>query len=153
MTTRRQFLVAAMAAVPAAAYMTLPARAAQSDIFANDGVAINGYDPVAYFTEMKPVEGDSAHSTMWKGAEWRFASAENKATFEAAPDQYAPQFGGYCAYAVSQGYTAPTVPEAWTVHDGKLYLNFSLRARDLWSKDIPGNIKAGEANWPAVLTQ
>lgn len=150
MTSRRNFLIAA-SALPLAAVFGLPAQAAQPPVFATGGVAINGYDPVAYFTQSAPVAGQSAHSLNWNGAEWRFASAENKAMFEADPETYAPQFGGYCAYAVSKGYTATTAPEAWTVHDGKLYLNFSLRARDLWSQDIPGNIAKGNANWPDVL--
>lgn len=153
MPTRRQFLSLAAAIAPAAALFGMPAFARQPDTFATEGVAINGYDPVAYFTDKKPVTGDATHSATWNGAEWRFASAANKAAFEAAPEDYAPQFGGYCAYAVSKGYTAPTDPYAWTVHDGKLYLNFSLRARELWSEDIPGNIAKGRANWPDVLNQ
>ncbi len=152
MTTRRTFLLSATA-MPIAALLGVPAFAAQPQVFATDGVAINGYDPVAYFTEMKPVKGDPAHVVNWNGADWHFASAVSKAAFEAAPEGFSPQFGGYCAYAVSKGYTATTEPDAWTVHDGKLYLNFSLRARELWSQDIPGNIKLGEANWPAVLDQ
>ena len=80
-----------------------------------------------------------------------FASAVNRDMFAAEPDQYAPQFGGYCAYAASKGHIAPTVPEAWTIFDGMLYLNFSPRVRELWSKDFPGNIAKGEANWPGIL--
>jgi len=151
MPNRRQFLTATVAAIPAASLFGLPAFAAQPEVYAENGVAIDGTDAVTYFTEGKPVAGTAEHSVSWNGAEWRFSSAENKAAFEAAPQDYAPQFGGYCAYAVSKGYTAPTVPEAWTIHDGKLYLNFSLRARELWSEDIPGNIQKGEANWPDVL--
>jgi len=150
MTTRRQFLTVT-AALPVAALVGVPAFAAQPKVFATDGVAINGYDPVAYFTQSKPVKGKAAYSVTWNGADWHFSSAETQAAFEASPETYAPQFGGYCAYAVSKGYTATTIPEAWTVYDDKLYLNFSLRARELWSEDIPGNIKAGNANWPAVL--
>lgn len=152
MPSRRHFLAAATA-LPALAFLAHPSFAAQPEVFATDSVAINGFDPVAYFTEEKPVKGDASHSAEFNGAKWYFSSAENKAAFEAAPADYAPQFGGYCAYAVSRGYTAPTDPEAWSVHEGKLYLNFSLRARELWSQDIPGNIAKGEANWPAVLEQ
>lgn len=152
MPTRRHLLAAA-AALPAVAFFSGTSHAAEPEIFAREGVAINGFDPVAYFTEGAPVKGGVGHSTEHMGATWYFSSAGNKAAFEAAPARYAPQFGGYCAYAVSRGYTAPTDPDAWTVHDGKLYLNFSLRARDLWSEDIPGNIARGEANWPAVLEQ
>ena len=115
------------------------------------GVAIDGYDPVAYFTEGRPVEGDSAHTHSWQGATWRFASAEHRDRFAADPDRYAPQYGGYCAWAVSQGYTAGGDPEAWTLHEGKLYLNYSKSVRANWAQDIPGNVVAGDRNWPRLL--
>ena len=115
------------------------------------GQAIRGYDPVAYFKEGKPVEGKSAFKTDWKGASWRFSSQENLDLFKAAPDSYAPQYGGYCAWAVSRGYTAKIDPEAWTIHDGKLYLNYNEGIRDQWSQDIPANIQKAEANWPGLL--
>lgn len=152
MLTRRSLLATA-ATLPVAALLAGPAIAAQPEVFATGDVAINGYDPVAYFTDAKPVLGNAALSSVYNGATWHFASADNKASFDAEPARFAPQFGGYCAYAVSKGYTAPTDPNAWSVHDGKLYLNYSLRARDLWSQDIPGNITKGNANWPAVLNQ
>jgi YHS domain-containing protein len=114
-------------------------------------IAINAHDPVAYFTESRPVRGDAAHAVDWNGATWYFANAENAATFSANPDAYAPVFGGYCAYAASRGYLADTRPEAWTVYDGKLYLNANLRARELWLRDVPGNIAAGLSNWPGIL--
>ena len=115
------------------------------------GQAIRGYDAVAYFKEGKPVEGKSTFQTDWMGASWRFISQANLDLFKAAPDSYAPQFGGYCAYAVSRDYTASTDPEAWTIHDGKLYLNYSKSVRDQWSQDIPTNIQKAEANWPELL--
>ncbi len=105
------------------------------------GQAIRGYDAVAYFQEGKPVEGKSAFQTDWMGASWRFISQANLDLFKAAPDSYAPQYGGYCAFAVSRGYTASTDPEAWTIHDRKLYLNYSKGVRDQWSQDIPTNIQ------------
>jgi YHS domain-containing protein len=114
------------------------------------GTAVEGYDVVAYFTESKPVEGSDEYSVEWKGATWRFASAENKALFEAEPEKYAPQYGGYCAWAVSQGYTASTVPEAWSIVDGKLYLNYSKGVQSTWEQDIPGNIKLADTNWPGI---
>ena len=129
-----------------------PAQAAEDPVFKTFlGTAINGYDPVAYFTEGKPVEGSSDHAYDWNGAEWHFASAENLETFKADPEKYAPQYGGYCAYAVSKGATAPTDPEAWTIHEGRLYLNFSLEVRGIWKEDIPGNVAKADANWPGVL--
>ena len=117
------------------------------------GLAIGGYDPVAYFTQGKPVKGKSAHKVMWKGAVWTFASAAHREAFEADPRRYAPQFGGYCAYAVSRGYTAKTDPKAWKVHEGRLYLNYSTQVRTLWSRDIPGNIALARGNWPGVLSK
>ena len=115
------------------------------------GGAIRGYDPVAYHTEGKPVAGKRAHRVEWKGATWSFASAGNKALFEGDPEKYAPRYGGYCAWAVSQGYTASIDPDAWSIVDGKLYLNYSLGVRDQWSGDIPGNIAKGDVNWPKLL--
>lgn len=115
------------------------------------GVAVGGYDPVTYFTDGKPVKGSKDLTTEYKGATWRFASAANRDAFQADPAKYAPQYGGYCAYAVSKGSTAKGDPQAWTVHGGKLYLNFDKRVRATWAKDIPGNVKKADANWPAVL--
>ncbi len=154
MLTRRHLLTAALAAPAAAGLgLALPTRlrAEEPRIFAVDGIAIRGADPVGYFTAAQPVAGEGGHALMWKGATWLFADAAALAAFEADPYSYAPAFGGYCAYAASQGYLAPSVPEAWTVHEGRLYLNASLRARELWLQDIPGNIAKGEANWPAIL--
>jgi YHS domain-containing protein len=113
-------------------------------------VAIEGTDPVAYFTEGKPVEGSSELEHEWMGATWRFASAENRDLFAADPEKYAPQYGGYCAWAVSQGYTAKIDPEAWTIVDDRLYLNYSKDVRTQWSQDVPGNITKGDANWPKI---
>ncbi|MEL7300202.1 MAG: YHS domain-containing (seleno)protein [Pseudomonadota bacterium] len=151
MITRRTFL-AASAAAPLALSLATPAMAEEPPVFAEGGVAINGYDPVAYFTEEKPVEGSTEFSAEHMGATFHFASAENRDLFAADPDAFAPQYGGYCAYAVSRGYTASTSPNAWTVHDGKLYLNFNRAVRTLWSRDIPGNIAEGDRNWPSVLS-
>ena len=115
------------------------------------GAAIDGTDPVAYFTEGKPVEGSSEFTHEWNGAKWRFASAANRDAFIADPAKYAPQYGGYCAWAVSQGYTAPTDPEAWKIVDGKLYLNYNKSVQAQWEGDVEGNIRAADNNWPKVL--
>lgn len=129
-----------------------PAQAAEDPVYQSFlGTAINGYDPVAYFTDGKPVEGSSDHAYDWNGAEWHFASAENLETFKAAPEKYAPQYGGYCAYAVSEGYTAKTDPHAWRVVDGKLYLNYNKDVQSKWLQDIPGRIAKADQNWPKVL--
>jgi YHS domain-containing protein len=114
------------------------------------GTAIEGYDPVAYFEEGKPVEGDSDHAYEWMGATWYFASAENRDRFAADPEKYAPQYGGYCAWAVANGYTAKIDPQAWAVVDDKLYLNYSLDVQQQWRQDVPGNISKADANWPGI---
>lgn len=153
MPSRRLFLSSAFG-LPAAAVLASfprPAMAAEPETFAEGGIAIRGADPVAYFTQSAPVIGSADHALMWKDATWQFDSAANMAAFEADPMRYAPAFGGYCAFAASRGYLAPTVPEAWTVYDGRLYLNANLRARELWLQDVPGNIAKGEANWPGIL--
>lgn len=150
MITRRTFL-AASAAAPFVATFATPALAAEPPVFAEGGIAIKGTDPVAYFTEGQPVAGSSDFSAEHDGATWYFASAANRDAFIADPGAYAPQYGGYCAYAVSQGYTASISPNAWTIHEGKLYLNFNRAVRAIWSRDIPGRIEAGDANWPSVL--
>jgi len=114
-------------------------------------LAVSGYDPVAYFTDGKPVEGRDDHELEWNGATWRFSSAENLNSFKSGPEAYAPQYGGYCAWAVSQGYTASSDPQAWRIADGKLYLNYSKGVQKTWARDVPGNIAKADANWPKVL--
>lgn len=151
MISRRSFL-AASTALPLAAALATPARAAEPPIFAQGGVAVKGTDVVAYFTEGAQRHGSAEFATEYMGATWHFASAENRDAFAADPEAYAPQYGGYCAYAVSQGYTASISPNAWSVHEGKLYLNFNRAVRALWSRDIPGRIAAADANWPDVLS-
>ena len=105
---------------------------------------------MAYFTMSKPLQGSADHAFNWNGVTWHFASGENRQMFERDPEKYAPQYSGHCAYAMSKGYIAPTVPEAWTIYEDRLYLNFSLRARELWLQDVPGNIALGDANWPKL---
>ena len=144
-------LIASAIAVPVAATLSRPAMAAKPPVFATDGIAINGFDPVAYFTDGAPVKGNPDISADWEGAKLLFASEDNKAMFEADREKYAPRYGGYCAYAVSKGATAPTDPDAWTVHEDRLYLNFSVDVRSIWKEDIPGNIARADANWPGVL--
>lgn len=114
------------------------------------GVAAGGYDVVAYFAG-KAVEGSRAFASEYKGATYRFASAANRDAFAANPAKYAPQYGGYCAWAVANGYTAKGDPEAWSVEGGKLYLNYSKSVRSDWLKDVAGNVSRGDANWPKVL--
>lgn len=114
------------------------------------GLAVDGYDAVAYFTTGTPTKGSSDITTSWGGATWRFATDANRTAFLADPAHYAPQYGGYCAWAVSQGYTADADPEAWKIVEGKLYLNYSKKVQATWEQDIPGNINKADANWPKV---
>ncbi len=116
-------------------------------------VAIKGYDPVAYFTVGSPTKGIDRFAHRWSDATWYFASAKNKALFVRSPEKYAPQFGGYCAWAVSHGYTADVDPEAFRIVDGKLYLIYSTAVERRWEQDIPGNIARAQGNWPAVLNK
>jgi len=139
--------LAATLLLSAAAF--IPSRAAEP-VFNTDGVAIEGTDPVAYFTEGKPVAGSPDITFDHAGVTWRFASTANRDAFAADPARYAPQYGGYCAWAVSQGYTAPTVAEAWHIEDGKLYLNYSKSVQRQWAEDIPGNIGKADTNWPGL---
>ena len=118
---------------------------------ASGKLAVKGADVVAYFTERRAVIGKAAYSTTWRGATWRFSSTENLAKFKADPAKYAPQYGGYCAYAVSEGYTAKIEPEAWSIVDGKLYLNYSLGVRSLWKRNKQERIRKANTNWPGVL--
>jgi len=114
------------------------------------GVAIDGYDPVAYFTDGKPVEGTSDITADWQDATWRFASTDHRALFVANPEKYAPAYGGYCAWAVSQGYTASIDPTAWRIVDGRLYLNYSQSVQQQWAEDVPGNIQKADGNWVEI---
>jgi YHS domain-containing protein len=145
--TRRALVAATLALIP------LAAQAKSAEVYTGilSSVAAGGYDPVAYFTEGKPVAGKSDITHQWKGATWRFASEKNRDLFKAKPEAYAPQYGGYCAWAVSQGYTAKGDPNYWKVVDGKLYLNYDASVQKNWEKDIPGHIGNANRNWPKVL--
>ena len=117
-----------------------------------DGLAMRGYDPVAFFTDGKPTKGSPEHRLQWNGATWQFASAQSLEAFRSAPERYAPQFGGYCAWAVSQHYLAPGDPNFWKIVDGRLYLNANVRAKQLWEGEQAEAIARGHANWPSVLS-
>ena len=113
--------------------------------------AIRGYDPVAYFVENKPVKGSDEYILEHKGAKWMFSSQENLDAFQEDPDKYAPQYGGYCAYAIARGTTASSKPEYFTIADGKLYLNYSKSVYKRWNKKKKGYIEDANQNWPEVL--
>jgi YHS domain-containing protein len=156
----RTHLVAAAAAlaVLSGLYMVQPAPAAATPAVYTSGKAdfgadlgAGGYDTVAYQSDSaaKPGKKDFVHQ--WNGATWQFSSAENLEKFKANPAGFAPQYGGYCAYAVSQGGTAPGDPKLWAVVGGKLYLNLNPDVQKTWDKDRTGYIAAAEKNWPKVL--
>ena len=125
---------------------------AESPVYVDwKGVAIKGYDSVAYFTMSRPVKGNKNQVVTWMGATWRFASPEHRDLFEKDPEKYAPRYGGYCAYGVANNYLVKIDPEAWTVYEGRLYLNYSLEVREQWKEDVPGNIRKADANWPGLI--
>ncbi len=113
----------------------------------SDKVAIHGYDTVAYFTEGKPMKGSVDFEQVWQDTRWQFASATNRDLFTANPDRYAPQYGGYCALGISSGEYAPIDPNAWTIVDGKLYLNRTLEYRVAWRKAPEAYFATADYNW------
>lgn len=115
-----------------------------------NNLAIEGYDPVGYFTEGAPTPGDSGITYEHNGARYRFASTANRDAFAEDPEAYLPAYGGYCAWAVSQGYTADIDPDAWVIHDDRLYLNFNQRIGRRFRGDIDANIERADANWPGL---
>ncbi len=116
-----------------------------------EGRAIQGYDAVAYFADGEPQPGNAMFSHDWEGATWLFASATHRDAFKADPERYAPQFGGYCAYAITKGHVQVARPEVWSIVDGKLYLNLGPGAQKKWQADVPGNIARATNNWPSAL--
>jgi YHS domain-containing protein len=116
----------------------------------NNGIALRGHDPVGYFTQGKPVKGEASYAHEWMGATWHFATAANRDTFAKDPERYAPQFGGYCAWAVSQGYTAAADPAAWSIVNDKLYVNYNKDVQKKWEKEQAELIRAAERNWPRL---
>lgn len=110
-----------------------------------------GYDTVSYFETGKPTKGSSDYTARYQGATWRFANPENLARFEDDPERYVPAYGGYCAWAVSQGYLAKGDPQHWSIRDGRLYLNYNQSVHDQWREDPDGFIRQADANWPGVL--
>ncbi len=122
-----------------------------SKTYAEDGVAISGADPVAYFTDEAYVPGSADYTYEWQGTTWQFVSSENRDLFAANPEQYAPEYGGFCAWAVAAKKTlVPTDPNAWSVVDDKLYLNANQKVQSNWIKDIPGFIAQANSNWPSL---
>jgi YHS domain-containing protein len=142
-------LLGACAAIPGKISVTEPVPA----LNAPTGVALEGYDSVAYFTDGKPIKGDDAYAHQWHGVQWKFSSPEHQAAFAAEPERYAPQYGGYCAFAVSRGTTADGDPHQWAIVGDKLYVNNNAFAMQLWNQDRSGNIEAADVNWPLIPKQ
>ena len=148
--------IAVVLAVVVGALYVAPLMAGPKQAFADYNVgsgkvAIHGYDTVAYFTEGEPTKGNDEFEHTWEDAKWQFATATNRDLFKANPDRYAPQYGGYCAYAVANNSTAKIDPEAWKIVDGKLYLNYSKDIQKTWEADQTAFIMAADKNWPGVL--
>jgi YHS domain-containing protein len=118
-----------------------------------DGVAIQGYDPVAYFTDNKPVKGDAKFSSDFEGAKYLFANAEHQSLFAANPAKYAPAYGGYCGYAASIDRLSPVSPEWFQIEDGKLILQHNKKAFDLFNQELKGNLMKADANWPGLVAR
>jgi len=131
-------------------FIVIGAHAQKSATFVADGKAIKGYDPVAFFTESRAVRGQDSLMYAWNGADWLFSNRANLDRFRAEPEKYAPQYGGYCAYGTSQGHKAPTQVDTWSVVDGKLYFNYSMKVKEMWMKDRAGFIMKADQQWPAL---
>lgn len=157
MRHRRTIIAALFALVSAAASGAALAASAEiylsgkDDKAVGENLAAGGYDVVAYFTEKKPVLGKKEFETIWKDAKWRFSSQENLEKFQKTPEAFAPQFGGYCALALAYNSLAPGDPKAWSVVNGKLYLNLSPDIRTQWEKQKQSLVPRAEKNWPKVL--
>ncbi|RYY61175.1 MAG: YHS domain protein [Chitinophagaceae bacterium] len=125
-------------------------RAQVSPVFAPDGRALKGYDVVAFFTLSKPVMGYDSLAHEWNGVRWLFSSNENRNLFAAAPEKYAPQYGGYCAYGTAEGHKAPTEVETWTIVENKLYFNYNKPVQRAWKKNQPALIEKADRQWPVI---
>jgi hypothetical protein len=149
-TIGRRFVLGAVAATLA---LARAGTAAAQEVNAPRGLAVQGYDVVAYFTDGRPVRGLARYAHRWQNAEWRFASAEHRDAFAAAPERYAPQYGGFCAYGVAQGYRVDIDPEAWRIVDDRLYLNYSHSVNRTWLSDVPGYIRQADQHWTRLRSQ
>ncbi|HEY0653615.1 MAG TPA: YHS domain-containing (seleno)protein [Chryseosolibacter sp.] len=137
----------------AAAIILCSCQAKSGEVFVTENGAIGGYDPVAYFNAGKPVLGHKRFSADWKNATWYFSSEENRNLFQSAPEKYSPQYGGYCAYGTAEGHKAPTQPDAWTIVNDKLYLNYNTEVRRYWMEDQTRLILKADSNWVVVKSE
>lgn len=152
MTIKHTFIrLAAAVALATSIAATAPALAAGPEVNATiTGLALRGYDPVAYFTDGKPVLGDYTITVQHDGATYRFASEEHKALFLKDPAKYLPEFGGFCAFGTAHGVKVDGDPTVWKIVDNKLYLNLAPAVATRWNQDNPGNIKTANENWKVV---
>ncbi len=150
--TKRRFMASSLTLFGGLCLLNVNAFAAEQDdtIFQKDGLAINGYDTVAYFTQNEAIEGKSDFVADYKGAIWQFATAKNRDMFLEMPEKYAPQFEGYCAYAAANGSVAKTEPDQWSIVDGKLYLNYNFLIKLRWDASQADFIKDANQKWPDV---
>ncbi len=125
-------------------------QAQKPEVFTTAAGAIQGYDPVAFFKEQKPVMGKKEFAFTWNNAAWYFSSSDNLEAFKSDPSRYAPQYGGYCAYGTAAGHKSPTQPETWTIVDDKLYFNYNAEVKKLWNKNQKELIEKANQNWPTV---
>ena len=151
----RRLKAIALAGLVSLGLLSHVAEAKEAPVYTSffSSVAVSGYDTVAYFTDKQPVMGDAKYKANYQGAEWQFSTAAHRDAFVAEPARYAPQYGGYCAWAVAQGSTASADPLRWRVVNDKLYLNYDADVQTKWEANIPAFIQQANKNWPAVLGQ
>ena len=130
--------------------MTLTVSAQKSAVYAPHGIALGGYDAVAFFMQSKPVKGSTSYSFNWNGANWLFSDKVNLESFKKSPEKYAPQYGGYCAYGTAEGHKAPTEADTWTIVDNKLYFNYNKKVKELWSQNQSALIDSANIQWPVI---
>ena len=143
-------IVAKSTLLALAAVFSITTAQASIEVNINDGAAVHGYDVVAYFTEGKAVAGNGAYTAEHDGATYRFASADNRDVFIANPAEYAPQYGGFCAFGTAMGRKFDGDPLAWAINDGKLYLNLNKGVQKRWKGDIAGFVRGADHNWPII---
>lgn len=150
----RRFLMLALIAFSFSAQAAKPVNTLKNSFFASEtDTAINGYDSVAYFTQNAPVKGLDAHSYDYKGAKWKFSSQANLELFKNNPEKYAPQYGGYCAYAVANDNLAKVDPAQFTIFEGKLYLNYDASIQKDWLKDKAGYIRKADTKFQSLIAK
>jgi YHS domain-containing protein len=130
--------------------MSVHTFAQKAAVFNTNGTAIHGYDAVAFFKAGKAEKGNTQFSYKWQDVNWQFASKENLEAFKVAPEKYAPQYGGYCAFGTADGYKAPTEIDTWTIAGDKLYFNYNKNVKVLWAKDQKNFIEKADKNWPEI---